>query len=38
MLHKLWQFIKNPVAYIQNRRALKRRLDELRNRDPYIYK
>lgn len=38
MLYKLIQFLKNPYRYIQTRREVKQRLDELRKRDPFIYK
>jgi hypothetical protein len=38
MLYNLIQFLKNPYRYIQHRRQVKKRLEELRNRDPFIYK
>lgn len=38
MLYKLWQFIKNPFRYIKERNAFNKRLEELRKRDPFIYK
>jgi hypothetical protein len=38
MFYKIWQFIKNPVGYFQDRNRVKRRLEELRKRDPFIYK
>jgi len=30
--------IRNWIAEIQRRRALKKRIEELRKRDPFIYK
>lgn len=38
MFYKIWQFIKNPFKYIEDRKLLKARLEELRKRDPFIYK
>lgn len=38
MLHKIFQFLKNPFKYMRNKRAVNKRLDELRKRDPFIYK
>ena len=38
MLYKLIQFLKNPYRYIKNRQAINKRLEELRKRDPFIYK
>jgi hypothetical protein len=34
MFYELWQFIKNPLAYLRMRKRIK----ELRKRDPFIYK
>ncbi len=33
-MYKIWQFIKNPFKFIRTQRRLK----ELKERDPYIYK
>lgn len=38
MFHNFLKFIKNPIRYIQERRAIKKRIEELRKRDPFIYK
>jgi hypothetical protein len=38
MLHKFFQFLKNPIAYIRNKKRINNRLEELRKRDPFIYK
>ena len=38
MLKKIINFLLWPWSKFQERRALKKRLDELRKRDPFIYK
>lgn len=38
MLYKFWQFVKNPFKYVRTRRLIKKRLEELTKRDPFIYK
>ena len=38
MLYKLIQFLKNPIKYVQHRKLINKRLEELRKRDPFIYK
>ena len=38
MFSNFWQFIKNPIRYIKEQRQFKKRLEELRKRDPFIYK
>lgn len=37
-MNNIWQFIKNPFRYIQTRRLIKKRLAQLQERDPFIYK
>ena len=32
------RFLKNPWRWYKNRQAFKRKLEELRKRDPFIYK
>ena len=32
------QFLKNPWKWYKDRQAFKKRLQELRERDPFIYK
>lgn len=34
MFQKLWKFIRNPLEYFRQRK----RMQELRKRDPFIYK
>jgi len=38
MLEKIKNFILYPYHYWQERQRIKRRLEELRKRDPFIYK
>ena len=38
MLKKIINFLLRPWSKFQERRALKKRLAELRKRDPFIYK
>jgi hypothetical protein len=38
MFYKIIEFLKNPFKYFQQRKLLKQRLEELRKRDPFIYK
>jgi len=37
-MHNFLQFLKNPYRWYVNRKLLKKRLEDLRNRDPFIYK
>jgi hypothetical protein len=37
-MNELFDFLRNPVKWWKNRQAFKRRLAELRKRDPFIYK
>lgn len=34
----LWDWILHPIASYRNYRSLKKRLAELKKRDPFIYK
>lgn len=34
----MFDFLKNPLAWWRNRRELKKKLAEMRKRDPFIYK
>jgi hypothetical protein len=38
MKQELLNFLKNPWRWYKERRELKNRLEELRKRDPFIYK
>jgi hypothetical protein len=38
MLRKIWEIITWPVTEYKKRKELKARLEELRKRDPFIYK
>ena len=38
LLSKIWGFITWPYTEYKRRRELKKRLEELRKRDPFIYK
>jgi|LauGreDrversion4_2_1035121.scaffolds.fasta_scaffold43322_4 hypothetical protein len=38
MFKKLWYYITFPYQYLQERKRIKARLEELRKRDPFIYK
>jgi hypothetical protein len=38
MLYNFFQFLKNPLKYIRNKKRINNRLEELRKRDPFIYK
>jgi|AntAceMinimDraft_12_1070368.scaffolds.fasta_scaffold04379_14 hypothetical protein len=38
MLKKIIDFILSPYRKIKEERAFKKRLEELRKRDPFIYK
>jgi len=37
-MKKLWYWITFPYQYWQERQRVKRRMEELRQRDPFIYK
>lgn len=37
-MSRLIDFLKNPIRWYKERRAMKKRLDELKKRDPFIYK
>jgi hypothetical protein len=37
-MKRIIDFILEPIRRFKTRRALKRRLEELRKRDPFIYK
>jgi hypothetical protein len=37
-MYYIIQFLKNPWQWYKNRQGLKKRLEELRERDPFIYK
>lgn len=38
MLKKIWNFLRYPLVKYQEHRAWKKRLEELKKRDPFIYK
>lgn len=38
MLRKIWEIITWPATEYKKRKELKARLEELRKRDPFIYK
>jgi hypothetical protein len=37
-MNELLDFLRNPIKWWKDRQAFKRRLAELRKRDPFIYK
>lgn len=37
-LKKIWQLIIWPYTYIQEQRRFKKRMAELKKKDPFIYK
>jgi hypothetical protein len=37
-MYSILQFLKNPWKWYKDRQALKLRIKELRERDPFIYK
>ena len=37
-MNEIIKFLKNPWKWYKNRKALKARLEDLRRRDPIIYK
>jgi hypothetical protein len=37
-MHNFLQFLKNPLEWYRERKLIKQRLEELRKRDPFIYK
>ena len=38
ILKKIWELITYPWTWYKEQRAMKKRLAELKKRDPYIYK
>ncbi len=38
MFKKLWYWISYPYSTYKEKQRIKKRLDELRKRDPFIYK
>jgi hypothetical protein len=38
MFKKLWYYITLPYQHLKERKRIKARLEELRKRDPFIYK
>jgi hypothetical protein len=38
IFRKIWDFVTWPYAEYKRRKELKARLEELRKRDPFIYK
>lgn len=38
MMHNIINFLRNPWQWYKERKEFKRKLAELRERDPYIYK
>jgi len=37
-MNKLINFLKKPIRWWRDRQAFKKRIQELRKRDPFIYK
>ena len=37
-LKKFWEWLKTPYVKYKERQALKKRLEELKKQDPFIYK
>lgn len=37
-LRQLWEWIRYPIQTYRNKQAMKKRLEELQKRDPFIYK
>lgn len=37
-MNKIWQALTSPIRWWKERRAYKKRLAEIRRRDPFIYK
>lgn len=37
MFRRLWAFIVGPWQRFQERRRIKKRIEEMRKRDPFIY-
>lgn len=37
-MNEILDFLRNPIKWWKTRQAFKRRLAELRKRDPFIYK
>lgn len=37
-MRDIWYIICHPIKWYQERQAFKKRLEELRKRDPFIYK
>jgi hypothetical protein len=38
LLNKIWEIITYPYTEYKRKKALKARIEELRKRDPFIYK
>lgn len=34
----IWQWIRHPIVSYKDHQAFKKRMEELRKRDPFIYK
>jgi len=37
-MYEFWNFLQNPIKWYKERKEWKKRLEELRKRDPFIYK
>jgi hypothetical protein len=37
-LRELWEWIRHPIQSYKYKKAMEKRLEELRKRDPFIYK
>ena len=37
-LKKIWTFLKSPYTSYQEKKAFDKRMEELKKRDPFIYK
>lgn len=37
-MKKIWEFITHPYTEWKRKKELKKRIEELRKRDPFIYK
>ena len=37
-LRELWQWIRHPIQSYKHHKEYKKRLEEMRKRDPFIYK
>lgn len=38
MIKKLWYYVSYPYQWYKERQRIKKRIEELRKRDPFIYK